>query len=431
MLKIDCDFHIHGRYSGATSKNLSIKLIAENARIKGLNIIATGDALHKLWLEEIEAMLDFENGIGRLKENKNEKQNNNAGFVLTTEVEDVNKVHHLILFPDLESVYEIKKEFSEISRDIDLDGRAHLHANGEEIAKICHKHKALIGPSHAFVPWTSIYKEFDSIKQCYHSEKIDFLELGLSADTQMASKINELNCITFLSNSDAHSAMPHRLGREFNRLIVKEITFSEIEKAIKGHGKGSNERKVILNVGLDPRLGKYHRTSCIKCFAKYSLEEAEKLKWRCKYCRGIIKKGVKERIDELVKIHGRNEAEGKDYEKECRMERAPYLRIAPLSEIIAQAYNIGSVYSAKVLKTYNSFLEVFKNEIEVLLDADIENVKRIDSRVGRYIERYRKEDFKIEEGGGGRYGKIIFESDIKNAEAQDKDKKRTTLDSYF
>jgi len=421
MVFIDCDFHIHSKYSAATSKDMELGAIAENAKLKGLDIIGTGDALHKLWLEDIEE-LDFKEGVGRIEGEKK------TGFVLTTEVEDKNRVHHLILFPELKAVYGIKEEFQKFSKDLDIDGRPHLSIGGEEIAKICHKFKALIGPSHAFVPWTSIYKEFDSIKECYGKEKIDFLELGLSADTEMADKIEELEGIAFLSNSDAHSPLPNRLGREFNRLKVEAVTFEEIAKAIHG----IDSRGIILNVGFDPRLGKYHRTSCIKCFKKYSLEEAVALKWRCKNCKGILKKGVKERADELARVHEKSEAAVSKKHK-----RPQYIRIAPLAEIMAQALNVASVYSPKIRGAWEKLVKNFGSEIKVLLDAEIEEIKTIDQKIAEYIEMYRNENFTIEEGGGGQYGRIIFKNREKREEniAEKKDQKSekskiTTLDNF-
>ena len=56
---------------------------------------------------------------------------------------------------------------------------------------IAHENGCIIGPAHAFTPWTSIYKEYDSIMDCY-GKMPDFLELGLSADSDMADTIEEL-----------------------------------------------------------------------------------------------------------------------------------------------------------------------------------------------------------------------------------------------
>jgi uncharacterized protein (TIGR00375 family) len=385
---------------------MNLENISNGARQKGLNVIATGDALNKHWLDEIES-LKFKDGIGKLNE---------CCFILSTEVEDRNRVHHLILFKDLDSVHALRESVKKHAPDLDTDGRPHLRLDGKEIAKASHEADALVGPSHAFVPWTSVYKEFNSLKDCYGNEGVDFLELGLSADTYLANTIKELEGVTFLSNSDAHSPLPNRLGREFNRLEVERISFEEIKKAILG----LDGREIVLNVGLDPRLGKYHRTSCIKCFTHFSLQKATSLGWRCPECRGLIKKGVAEKISELSNFEG--------------VVRPNYLRIAPLAEIIAKVIGVKSVYSPRVNRLWTSLVEPFGSEISVLVDVPIEEIREIDSETAGVIKLYREEKFKIIEGGGGKYGEIVFDFSKEQAEAKNpprsQAKKQWSLDSF-
>ncbi|RLG59061.1 MAG: TIGR00375 family protein [Candidatus Hydrothermarchaeota archaeon] len=384
---IDCDFHIHSKYSGATSKNMDLENISKQGKLKGLNLIGTGDALHKLWLEELKTLKEFSDGIYK---------KNDVFFIVTTEVEDIRRVHHLILLPGISSAESLRESLQRYSKDLDSDGRPKVGLSGEEIAEIVSEVQGLLGPAHAFVPWTSIYKEYDSLAQCYGDSlrKIKFLELGLSADSELADYIAEVKDLTFLSNSDAHSPWPHRLGREFNRLKVTEVTFKEIEKAIERRAGN----KVVLNVGLDPRLGKYHATSCIKCYKHYTLEEAIKSNWRCG-CGGIIKKGVKDRIKELA-----------SYSKPKHPEhRPPYLRIAPLAEILCMSLNVSNVYSQKVQAMWKKLVERFGSEIAVLVDIPIPEIKKeFGDEIAFYIDAFRKENFDIKEGGGGKYGRIIF-----------------------
>ena len=73
----------------------------------------------------------------------------------------------------------------------------------------------------------------------------------------MADTIEELEDIPFLTNSDAHSPWPHRLGREFNELEIGKLTFDDVRDAILN-------KKIKANYGFDPRLGKYHKTACTK-----------------------------------------------------------------------------------------------------------------------------------------------------------------------
>ncbi|MFQ5888334.1 MAG: TIGR00375 family protein, partial [Candidatus Hydrothermarchaeales archaeon] len=384
---VDCDFHIHGKYSAATSQKMVFDVISKQALLKGLDVVGTGDALHKIWLEDIG---DMRTGDGTF-------ELNGCNFVITAEVEDKRRVHHLLFFPDTTSVEQLKEGLSKYSDDLDMDGRPHIKLLGEEIAELCNECEVMIGPSHAFVPWTSIYKEYDSLKECYGDKRISYLELGLSADTYFADFIEELQDITLLSNSDAHSPWPHRLGREFNRLSVEEINYDEIKKAINREGG----RRIELNVGLDPRLGKYHRTSCIKCYTHYDLEEVTKFRWRCPNCGATIKKGVRERIGELA-----------SYDKSKHPDHRPkYLRIAPLAEILSQALGVKDLYSAKIQGSWNQLVKKFGSEISVLVDVPIERLEDINEKIAKVISLYREERFKIVEGGGGRYGKIVFDED--------------------
>jgi PHP family Zn ribbon phosphoesterase len=144
MIQIDCDFHIHSRFSAGTSRTMDLEKISSGAGQKGLNLLATGDALQKTWLEEIES-LSFHRGVGRLNE---------CYFILTTEVEDKNRVHHLIIFKDIPSIHDLRRVFSKHSADIDIEGRPHIRLGGREIAKAAHSVDAIVGPSHAFVPWS-------------------------------------------------------------------------------------------------------------------------------------------------------------------------------------------------------------------------------------------------------------------------------------
>ncbi|WP_456473794.1 TIGR00375 family protein [Candidatus Pyrohabitans sp.] len=394
-MEINADLHIHSRYSGATSNNMRIAIIAEQAPLKGLHLVGTGDALHPAWLEEIRSLEEVAEGIFLAGD---------THFLLTLEVEDARRVHHLIFLPSLSTAEELRDRFRKYSVDMERDGRPHLMLKGEEIADTVNDVGGLIGPSHAFVPWTSIYKEYDSLQECYGNAKIAFLELGLSADTELADTIAELQNITLLSNSDAHSPWPSKLGREFNRFRLREISFTEIKRALlrqKGNG-------VVLNVGFDPRLGKYHRTACIKCYTHYELEEATRLKWRCIHCGGRIKKGVRDRIREIATWTEPHHPE----------HRPPYLRIAPLAEIIAQALTVSNVYSARVQNLWRSLVVAFGSEIRVLVDVEIGEIAKVGGEaIAELIRRFRVQDFEIIEGGGGKYGEIIFNKQAKKPKA--------------
>ncbi|MEM2989893.1 MAG: phosphotransferase, partial [Halobacteria archaeon] len=313
-------------------------------------------------------------------------------FILTVEVEDNSKVHHLLIIPSLSKAEELREKFERFSSDIHIQGRPRINLNAVEIAEIAREAQALIGPCHAFTPYTAMYAYFDSLKACYKelSSYVTFVELGLSADSDYADRIEELQCLTFLTNSDAHSPSPVRLAREFNRFQVNELNFREIANAIL-----RKRGMISLNIGIPPEEGKYNESACARCYKHYSLQDCRAKKWRCN-CGGAIKKGVKDRVNELA-----------NYPKPKHpAHRPPYLRLIPLAEIIALAFN-SAVQLDKVKAEWMSLIERFGNEVAVLLDIDISNIAKIaDPRVVEAIKAFRDQRIVIHPGGGGRYGKI-------------------------
>lgn len=390
------DFHIHSKYSGGTSKNMELPLIAKQAELKGLHLVGTGDALNPSWTRHMKHNLSEEKeGVYSIKKSM-------TRFLVTTEVEDFKRVHHVILFPSISSAESLMEEFRHFSSDIEREGRPHLRLNGEQIVDYAKEAGALVGPAHAFTPWTAMYKEYNSISECYgdNTKEIKFLELGLSADTSMADRIPELEDITFMTNSDAHSPWPQRLGREFNRVSIKELSFNEIRKAIERRGEG----KFILNVGLNPREGKYHLTACSRCFLCFKLEDAVKLKWRCPECRGLIKKGVSDRINELA-------ARKKPLHPG---HRPRYVHILPLAEVISLATGIRTLSSKTIGDRWNKLVEKFRTEINVLVDIDVDEIKKVDPKVGKIIDRFRTGRMRYVAGGGGQYGRPTLKDEEDN-----------------
>jgi len=386
---INADLHLHGLYSGGVSERMIPKVIAEQAKLKGLHLIGTADILNSNWIKLVKEQLSKEGKEGLLK------HDNGIKFILQTEVEDLKRVHHIIFFPNFAKVEELRNSFKKKCKNLDTDGRPNIMLSGEELAEECTKADCLIGPSHAFTPWTALFKEYNSIKECYgkYTNKIFFLELGLSADTNMADRISELHNLTFLSNSDGHSPWPNKLGREFNRLSIEDFSYDSIVKALKRQGNN----KVILNVGLNPLEGKYHKTRCIGCLAFFNLNQAIKAKWKCPTCGKPIKKGVADRIAQLADLPEGNHPPF----------RPEYKHVIPLSEIIALALGIEAAYSTKVQSIWKKFVEKCGSEIAVLLEKDIAELAKIEENVAKYVNYFREEKIKYIPGGAGIYGKLI------------------------
>jgi uncharacterized protein (TIGR00375 family) len=382
---INADLHIHSRYSGATSDKMTIASLSVEAPRKGINVLATGDCLHGAWQAEIKTCIVIDDGTFEM---------NGTRFILSTEVEDNHRVHHLFYFPSFSAVETFKEKIKPKSKNLETDGRPNVDMNGIELATLAKDVDALIGPAHAFTPWTAMYAYHSSLEDCYGdlASYISFVELGLSADSDYADTIQELHRLTFLTNSDCHSPHPVRLAREFTRFEVSDTTFQEIKKAILRTGGN----KPVLNVGLPPQEGKYNETACISCFTHFTLDEAIKRRWKCS-CGKRIKKGVRDRIREIATF---KEPRHPDH-------RPPYIYLIPLSEIITKALGQHTPFTQSVTKRWDELIAAFGSEIAVLLDADIHEVAKVTiPAIVDAVQAFRDHKVIIIPGGGGKYGTI-------------------------
>ncbi len=414
MPEYDADLHLHSRYSGGTSPRMTIPEIARGAKLKGLDIVGTGDVLHPKWLRHVRrSTVEDEHGLLREKRT-------GVLFVPTVEVEDENRVHHLIVLPDLDAAEELRSELARYSPDIDEEGRPHVGMSAEELADVLADTEALFGPAHAFVPWTSVFKEYDSLEECYgeYVRRVDFVELGLSADSDYADMISELHRYTFLTCSDAHSPYPHRLGREFVRFELEEPSYDALAAAIRRRGRAN---RVVLNVGLFPELGKYNRTACARCKRRYGLEEAKALRWKCPECGGRIKKGVYDRVRELADLE----------EPKHPAHRPPYLHVVPLADIVAKAVGVSSPTAKTVQVVWRRLVDEFGSEIDVLIEVPVERIAEVDERVAELVRAFREGAVEVVPGGGGEYGRIVTgDEEPEPPEREHRGRRQLTLDDF-
>ena len=382
---INADLHVHSKYSMATSKNMDPETMALESVKKGLDLVATGDAFHSGWLNELEDSLVEIDNTGIYKTNDT-IETNNTKFITTTEVEDNQRIHHLIIIPSIEVAWNMRDEFT--VKNMDADGRPRIRMNGAEIMDIARDYNCIIGPAHIFTPWTGLYKSYDSVTDCY-GQQPDFVELGLSSDSDLADTIKELADYTFLTNSDSHSPWPHRIGSEFNRMELKDLSFKSLCFSIKNND-------ILENYGFDPRMGKYHETGCIDCHRIYNIHDAVECDMKCS-CGGRIKKGVKGRIQELA-----------SFDKPHHPSHRPhYQYLLPLAELLSTVHDKG-VTTKYVQTRYDRLLDLFGNEIDVLLNTPIEKIATVDMLLANVIKSYRDNTLDVIPGRGGQYGEVNY-----------------------
>ncbi len=338
---------------------------------KGVQVLGSGDALHPTWREECQTFQEPE------------------GFLLlpSAEVEDRNRIHHLILMEDFHSFAKLAAALSPFSKNVATSGRPHIAASGEQIAGEVHALGGLIGPAHAFTPWTSLFARYDHLRDCYGGDQADFLELGLSADSSYAAGIPDLARVPFLSNSDAHSADPVKVGREWNQMDVADLTSSSVLRSVA-------RERIRYNAGFFPEVGKYNRTACSRCYRQYSYDEAETLQWRCPADGGRIKKGVVDRARELALADPNG--------------RPPYYHRIPLGEIIQQVLNTSSPHTQRCTALFNRLIATFGDEIAILMEISLDEIRTVHEGVAESIGSLRAGEIDIYPGGGGRYGTFFL-----------------------
>jgi uncharacterized protein (TIGR00375 family) len=366
---LNADLHIHSCFSMASSARMVPAAVLSGCRLKGISVIGTGDILHPEWRKMFESVTVPDGMV----------------VVPTTEVEGADRVHHLILLPDYCAAEQLAETFSRHSRNISTNGRPQVRLSGEAIAVAVHKAGGMIGPAHAFTPWTSVYAAHDSIASCYGDEPIDIIELGLSADSSYACRIPDLADVPFLTNSDAHSPDPAKLGREFTRIELQG-RHPDVIAVLDAIQRGN----IALNAGFFPEEGKYNLTACTRCFTVYSLDEAEKNRWKCPADKGRIKKGVRDRAEEL--------SSGQE------TKRPPYLHIIPLAEIIQRTLGTCSSSTKKCSELYSAVLGCFGDEISVLTTIPVSEIKQFHEELGTAVDAFRQGRIRLSPGGGGQYG---------------------------
>ncbi|MEM2518439.1 MAG: endonuclease Q family protein [Candidatus Bathyarchaeia archaeon] len=406
-MRVIADLHIHGRYSRATSQKMSIEEIAHFAKIKGLNLVGTGDFTHPKWLKELHETLVEEAGTGLYKVAKNPDLP--VYFMITTEVstiftfeDDVKKIHHVILTPSIETAVQVNERLAKYG-DLSVDGRPTLDMSApqlvEEVMGVSKDN--MVFPAHAWTPWFSIFgafSGFNSVEECYQdmAKHIYALETGLSSDPPMNWRLSKLDKFTLVSNSDSHSFWPWRMGREANVFELKSPSYWEVVEAIRNKDKA----RFKFTVETDPAYGKYHWTGHRNCNVSLSPKEAIKLSNICPVCRKKLTKGVEQRVEELA-----------DRPAGFKPENAiGYLHLLPLSEIIATVLNVDSPSTQQVWSIYNRLVEKFGDEYSVLIDAPREALESVvDGKIAEAIIRVREDRIKVVPGYDGVYGRpIIF-----------------------
>jgi uncharacterized protein (TIGR00375 family) len=291
--------------------------------------------------------------------------------------------HLLAYLPHLQGMQDFTKWMSRYMKNVELSSQR-IYVSSRELQQEVIDRGGILIPAHIFTPHKSVYGSGSTrISHMLDLQKIAAVELGLSSDTQMAGYISELDSLAFITDSDAHSL--GKIGREYNQLAMMEPSYNELIKALAA----TEGRAIVGNYGLNPRLGKYHRTFCTQCDT--IVDEAHTTVDRCLYCGSKkIVRGVMDRIRDIA-----------DRETPIILpHRPPYHYQIPLEFIPT----LGK-------KKRELLLGNFSTEMNILHSVSRDDLAfKVGEEIADYIMQARTGTLAVDVGGGGHYGKILRRS---------------------
>lgn len=383
-----CDLHVHiGRTEEgrpvkiSASRDLTFHGIAEEAALrKGIDMIGIVDCHSPPVQREIERCLER----GEMEEIPGGGiRFGTTTIILGSEIEvrdpGFGPAHLLAYFPNLAAIREFTAWLVPRMRNVELSSQR-IYVTARELQREVAGRGGLLVPAHIFTPHRSIYGSCTArMADLLDVSKVQAVELGLSADSEMAGHIGELEPMTFLTNSDAHSLA--KIGREYNEILAEEPSFTELLRTVARQ----DGRRIVANYGLNPRLGKYHRTFCSACGR--ICDDAQVAAERCRYCgspkivRGVMDRirAIADRDEPLIPAH-----------------RPPYRYQVPLEFIPG----LGR-------RRLKQLLDVFGTEMNILHRATERELAEVcGEAIAGMIVQAREGKLAVASGGGGIYGKV-------------------------
>jgi len=380
------DLHVHiGRSQDGSpvkisaSKDLTFRSIAHEAALrKGIRLIGVIDchspsvqadimrSLHDGEMEEIEG-----GGI------RYRDTTLLLGAEMEVKEEGGGPFHLLAYLPDLQAMQAWTAWMKPRVKNIGLSSQR-IRVTARELQQELLSRGGLLVPAHVFTPHRGLLGcSADRLDARLDPTGIAAVELGLSADSDMAGLLSELDDYPFLTNSDAHST--GMIGRECNELLLGKSSFAEFAMALRRE----NGRRIIANYGLHPKLGKYHTTYCLSCRKPIRSESAAE----CPSCGSAkLVRGVSGRISQLAD-------RSTPY---APPTRPPYRQQVPLSFFPG----VGPVMRERLLSDVGT-------EMEVLHRASRERLAQVaGEKTAALIVDAREGKLVFTPGSGGTYGSI-------------------------
>lgn len=391
MIEFFADLHVHiGRTTDGKPVKISAspqltfpRILEEAANRKGIEMVGVVDCISPGVLEDVAALLDD----GRMEPvaGGGLRYGKCLTVILAAEIgADVQgkEAHFLAYVPTYEAARDLSTSLTPYVTNLQLSSQK-ARLSCDALFDLTEGVGGILVPAHVFTPHKGVYGQcVDTLTNAFeeqHIQNLAAIELGLGADTALALRIQELDTIPFVSNSDAHSLK--RIGREYNRIQATTCSFNGLRQALTGE-----EGRIVANYGIDPRLGKYRRTWCHTCDQPIPLLPNR----RCPMCSGTnLTVGV---IDRVAELADRSPEEV----SELIQHRPPYVYQIPLEFVPG----VGP-------RTMDKLLNHFGTEMNILHRTSEEELAAVvGPSVAQNIVAAREGRLQLTEGGGGVYGRL-------------------------
>ncbi len=460
-MQLIADLQLHSKYSRAVSPDMIIPKMYEWNLKKGIGLLATGDWTHPMWVRELKANLE-ETGTGLLKIRQEAKKNLNFSttsahgdplFLLSGEVSCIYthngkmRRNHILMFaPSFATVERINAELVKRGCNLSSDGRPILGLSSQQICELAWSidPSVLLVPAHAWTPWFSLFGSmsgYDSLAECFgqFANRIYAIETGLSSDPAMNWRILELDTRTILSCSDSHSGP--KLMREATIFTFPDGTpsFAGLSTALQNYQRDITKAHIAATLEFYPEEGKYHFDGHRNCNVRMHPSDTKKKGTTCPVCGKGMTIGVMHRIEDLA---GRSEEDLKLIKKplgdfpvsatysEAFPNRAPYIMMVPLMEIIAEFYGV-KAYSKKVFEMYDCLVGALGGEFNVLFKAKTTDIARHSTeKIAEGINKVRRGDIVIDPGYDGVFGTVKIWQEHEESSTSEKPNEKEQLSLF-
>lgn len=438
-MQITADLHIHSKYSRAVSPKMNLEEIASWALKKGIQLVATGDWTHPMWMREIKTNLrETAPGLYSLPSIPS------VQFILSTELSCIysqggkgRRIHLVVFSPSIQTSEAVIKALEKRGVNVLSDGRPILGLSAQALMRLLLEidKKIFVVPAHIWTPWFSLFGSksgFDSIEECFgeYASDIYGIETGLSSDPIMNWQIKELDNRSILSFSDAHSGP--KLGREATVFIQNQearsksqkFTYDDIVDAVKQ--KPDSLLKIGYTIEFFPEEGKYHWSGHRACNIRYTPSEVKTKGVLCPVCKQPLTIGVENRVLDLAQTMIEKKdltllpnSKGVTYVYDPDKKRVPFVSLVPLQEILMQIIHS----PVKVILEYERLTTILGTEFDILLRKPYEEIETAGGLVLRNaIQTVRERNVFVDPGYDGVFGIVKITNDNHHETADEKPK---------